>query len=260
MSSTHALAALTSPVIVTGAASGIGLACAELLAEAGRPVALWDLQVDKAIVEAVRISEATGVATTSLGVDVADLGQVSRAINQSRAALGTIGGLVHAAGVPGTCPLEQLSPAAWAQVMDINLRCWPFMIQALLEDFKASKGAACVGIASINATLGNAFNPTYSASKAGMLGLNRALADELARFGIRINAVSPGQIMTQMIADAIAAAPTGLKERFESRILLGRLGQPREVATAVRFLLSSEASYITGAELVVDGGNISSQR
>ena len=134
------------------------------------------------------------------------------------------------------------------------------MIQALLEDFKVSKGAACVGIASINATLGNAFNPTYSASKAGMLGLNRALADELARFGIRINAVSPGQIMTQMIADAIAAAPTGLKEHFESRILLGRLGQPREVATAVRFLLSSEASYITGAELVVDGGNISSQR
>lgn len=83
MSSTHAPAALTSPVIVTGAASGIGLACAELLAEAGRPVALWDLQVDKAIVEAVRISEATGVATTSLGVDVADLGQVNRAINQS---------------------------------------------------------------------------------------------------------------------------------------------------------------------------------
>lgn len=120
-------------------------------------------------------------------------------------------------------------------------------------------GSAIVGIASINATLGNAMNPSYSASKGGMLAANRALADDLAADGIRINSVSPGQILTPMIQQAIDHAP-GLKDSFERRIMLGRLGAPAEVARAVRFLLSDEASYITGAELVVDGGNIPSQR
>jgi NAD(P)-dependent dehydrogenase (short-subunit alcohol dehydrogenase family) len=126
-----------------------------------------------------------------------------------------------------------------------------------LPDFKANAGSAIVGISSINATLGNAINPIYSAAKGGMLSLIRSLADRLGDDNIRINAVSPGQIVTPLMQSALDALPAGT---FERRILLGRLGQPEEVANVVRFLLSAEASYITAAEIVVDGGNISSQR
>lgn len=118
-------------------------------------------------------------------------------------------------------------------------------------------GSAVVAVCSINATLGNAVNPVYTAAKGGMLSLVRSLADRLAHDGIRINAVSPGQIVTPMTQPVIDALPEGF---FERRVLLQRLGEPEEVARAIRFLLSSEASYITASELVVDGGNISSQR
>ncbi len=247
-----------TPVIVTGAASGIGLACAEALASAGRPVALWD--ISPAVTNtAAALSERSGVNCIGLAVDVGDLDALQTGVTRSREALGPIGGLVHAAGVAGVGMLDQLAPDQWDAVININLRAEIFLAQALRADMKSLPGSAIVGIASINATLGNAMNPSYSASKGGMLAANRALADDLARDGIRINSVSPGQILTPMIQQAIDAAP-GLQQEFERRILLGRLGAPEEVAKAVRFLLSDEASYITATELVVDGGNISSQR
>ena len=246
-------------VIVTGGASGIGLACAQVLAETGYRIAIWDIDTDKAEFAASRIIQEIGSEVIGLGVDVAKLDQIDSAIQSTRAKLGKISSLVHAAGVAGVSPIEQLSEDVWSTVMDINLRSWPFIIQGILADLKTSPGAALVSISSINATLGNAMNPTYSASKAGLLGINRALADDLAQHGIRINSVSPGQILTPMIEAAINASPA-VKDSFEARIMMGRLGEPREVATAVKFLLSRDASYITGTELVVDGGNIPSQR
>ena len=140
--------------------------------------------------------------------------------------------------------------------MAVHLRALAFLAKALLPDLKACPGSAIAAIASINATLGNARNPIYTAAKGGMLALVRSLADRLAPEGVRINAVSPGQILTPMV-EPIAKANPGV---FERRILLGRLGRPDEVARVVRFLLSGEASYINAAEIVVDGGNISSQR
>ncbi len=248
-----------TPVIVTGGASGIGRACAEALAEVGRPVAIWDLDAAKADAAANAIAASTGLRTLGLAVDVGDLDQIHEAVARSRATLGPIGGLVHAAGVAGVATLEQLTPEIWTQVLDINLRAEVFILQAILPDLKASPGAAVVGIASINATLGNLMNPAYSASKGGMLAASRALADDLAQHGIRINSVSPGQIATPMLLQGIEAVP-GQLEAFQNHILLGRLGEPEEVGRAVRFLMSDEASYITAAELVVDGGNVSSQR
>ena len=117
--------------------------------------------------------------------------------------------------------------------------------------------SAVVAFASINATLGNHINPIYTAAKGGVLSLVRSLADRLGDDGIRINSLSPGQIITPMLQPAVDALPKGA---FEKRILLGRLGAPAEIGRVVRFLLSDEASYITAAEIVVDGGNISSQR
>ena len=247
-----------TPVIVTGAASGIGLACARALAEVGRPIALSDIAAAVAE-QASTLSAESGVSCIGLTVDVSDLDAINQAVADSSQALGPIGGLVHAAGIAGVGMLDQLEASLWEQVMNINLRAEIFLAKALRAEMKSLSGSAIVGIASINATLGNAMNPCYSASKGGMLAANRALADDLAADGIRINSVSPGQILTPMIQQAVDHAP-GLQENFERHIMLGRLGRPEEVANAVRFLLSDQASYITGTELVVDGGNIPSQR
>lgn len=244
-------------VIVTGGASGIGKACAEALAAVGRPVAVWDLDEDKARQTAEAIHSEHGATTDALGIDLRRTDGIAAGLAQARNVLGSIGGLVHAAGVSLPVPLDELSNETWDAVLDINLKALPFLVQALRKDLSEHTGSAVVGIASINATLGNAANPAYSASKGGMLSVVRSLADDLGTQGIRINAVSPGQILTPMLKPTVDILPEG---QFEQRILLGRLGEPEEVARVVRFLLSTEASYVTGAEWVVDGGNISSQR
>ncbi|MEZ5555082.1 SDR family NAD(P)-dependent oxidoreductase [Haliea sp.] len=250
----------TSPdsgVIVTGGASGIGLASAEALAEVGRPVAIWDINAERSATVAADIAQRFGVATVGVGVDLSQVGNIAPALQQTRAALPSIGGLVHAAGISLAVPVEELTEAAWDAVLSVNLKALPFMVQQLRSALVEQPGSAVVGIASINATLGNHMNPAYTASKGGMLSLVRSLADDLARDGIRINSVTPGYILTPMMQPVVDHLEPG---HFERPVMLGRMGAPREVAAAVRFLLSDEASYITAAELVVDGGTISSQR
>jgi NAD(P)-dependent dehydrogenase (short-subunit alcohol dehydrogenase family) len=249
--------AVFSGVVVTGAASGIGRACAELLAASGRAVALWDLNQDAACRLADELGAEHGVATVGLQVDVADPAAIHMAAAASREAIGAIGGLVHAAGMVLQMPVADTEVEAWDRLMNVNLRALLLAVQALLPDLEQTGHGAVVGIASINAKLGNGLIPAYSASKGGMISLVRSLADDLGQRGVRINSVSPGQIRTPMLQPSVDALPAG---SFERRILLGRLGEPREVANAVAFLLSDLASYITASELVVDGGNISSQR
>lgn len=244
-------------VIVTGGASGIGLACAEALAAVGRPVAIWDLSAEKSAVAAERIAETTGVPVIGLGVDVSSNRAIDEALQDTRRRLPPIGGLVHAAGVVIQAPLGQVTERNWSAVLDVNLRALVFLLQAALPDMKANPGSAVVGIASMNATLGNGLVPAYTASKGGLLSLVKSLADSLANDGVRINALSPGAIRTPML---FHEGDDSFAHVFERRAMLGRLGEPKEIATAVRFLLSSDASYITGTELVVDGGFIPSQR
>lgn len=244
-------------VVVTGAASGIGLACAEALAAAGRPVAIWDLSQEKSAAVAQRISEDHGVVAIGLGVDVSSNQAIAEAVRATRHGLPSIGGLVHAAGVVIQAPLEQVTEDNWNAVLNVNLRALVFLLQAVLPDLRANAGSAVVGIASMNATLGSGLVPAYSASKGGMLSLVKSLADSLAHDGIRINSLSPGAIRTPML---FHGGDDSFATVFEGRALLGRLGEPKEIGSAVRFLLSDEASYITGTELVVDGGFIPSQR
>ncbi|WP_321795769.1 SDR family NAD(P)-dependent oxidoreductase [Burkholderia sp. BCC1988] len=244
-------------VIVTGGASGIGHACAEALAAVGRPVAIWDIQADKARDVAGRLGERYGVPAFGIGVDLRDGGRMNDALAATRAALPALGGLVHAAGVVDQTGIDALTEARWDAVLDVNLRALALLVQAMLPDLRAQRGSAVVAIASINATLGNGLIPAYTASKGGVLALVRSLADGLGNDGIRVNAISPGQILTPMLQPAVDALPAGT---FERRIMLGRLGDPAEIGRVARFLMSDEASYVTGAELVVDGGNIPSQR
>ncbi|MES2497808.1 MAG: SDR family oxidoreductase [Pseudomonadota bacterium] len=251
------LSSPTSGVVITGGASGLGLASARALAAVGRPVALWDLDHGRASDAAARVAYDFGSVAIGFGVDVRDLAAIAAAAQTTRASLPSVGGLVHCAGIVDTGNLDGLTEEIWDSGIAVHLRALPFLIKAFLPALTAQPGSAIVATASINATLGNAINPVYSAGKGGILSLVRSLADRLAVDGIRINSVSPGQIMTPMMRPAVEALPPG---HFEKRILLGRIGESEEVGRVVRFLLSDEASYITAAEIVVDGGNISSQR
>jgi NAD(P)-dependent dehydrogenase (short-subunit alcohol dehydrogenase family) len=244
-----------TPVIVTGAGSGIGRACARALAQVGRAVAVWDLDESGAAATARSIEEDFGGTARASVVDVTDTAGLTRAVDQARRAVGPIGALVHAAGVAGPCPLDQLTEEAWDFVLDVNLRAFPLLVRALLDDLKAAPGAAVVGIGSIASFLGYENLEPYTASKAGLLGVTRSMALTLAPHRIRVNAVCPGNIDTPML-NARATATPERRAAFERHTPLGRLGRPEDIASAARFLLSDDASYVTGTQLVVDGGII----
>jgi len=247
----------SSGVVITGGASGIGAATAMALAEVGRPVAVWDVQAEKAADVAAAVTDRYGVIAIGVGVDLRDPSAIGDAAVRTRESLPSIGGIVHCAGVVDTGSLEGVTVQTWDDGVNVHLRPIPFLVQEFLHDLKATPGSAIVATSSINATLGNAANPIYTASKGGVLSLVRSLADRLGRDGIRINAISPGLIRTPMLQPTLDAVG---EERFAERILLGRIGEPEEIASVVRFLLSAEARYTTASEFVIDGGNISSQR
>jgi len=247
-----------SAAIVTGAASGIGLACAKALAANGRPVAIWDLNESAARKSAAEVSEQYGVKTTAIRLDIAYTSGFAPAVYATQQALGPIGGLVHAAGISHEASVEKITEADWDRVQNINLRSYPFLVKALLPQLKQVPDSAIVGIASINGMLGNGRIPAYSVSKAGVMALTRSLADSLGTKGIRINAICPGYIRTPMSQAAFDENP-GMEDHLKAQTFLNRIGTPEEIASVARFLLSCESSYITGQSIVVDAGATLSQ-
>ncbi len=239
-----------SGVVITGGASGIGLATAHAVAAVGRPVAVWDLHHDRATEAATALAAAYGVSTFGMAVDVRDTPTLEDAAAATVAAIGTVGGVVHAAGVPDVVDLPDLTDKTWDALLDVNLRAYAMVVQAFLPQLRANApDAAVVGIASIHGIIASAVNPAYAASKAGVLGLTRSMAVRFAPEGIRVNAICPGFIDTPMLPDI-----GDLRSRLATRAPMARLGRPEEIGTTARFLLSTEASFITGAQLVVDGG------
>lgn len=239
-------------VVVSGGGSGIGRATCLALAEAGRPVAPWDLDAAAAAAVADEASSRFGVPAVGIGIDVRDDASFGDAIARSRDAMGNIGGLVHGAGIPGPSPVDELDAAVWDAVLGIHLRAAALLIRDLSADLVANPGSAVVLIASIEAIVAHEAIPAYCAAKSGMLGLARSTAARLGRKGVRANCICPGFIMTPMFAPTVTAPEA--RTAFENRIPLGRLGDPTDIANMARFLLSDQAAYVTGAELVVDGG------
>jgi NAD(P)-dependent dehydrogenase (short-subunit alcohol dehydrogenase family) len=242
-----------SGVVVTGGASGIGRATCLALAEAGRPVAAWDLDGGGASATAERCAEAHGVATHAVEVDVRDAAAIAAAVAATAAALPSIGGLVHAAGVAVPTPAGDPDPAAWDAVLDVNLRAEALLVGALLPAMRAAMpGAAVVGISSVEALIGHGMLAAYCASKSGLLGLTRSLAHALGAEGIRVNAVCPGAVDTPMLRPLLELE--GARAELLRHIPLQRIADPAEIARVVRFLLSDDAAYVHGTHVVVDGG------
>lgn len=253
-------AAPTSPlgrpdtgVLVTGGGSGIGRATALALAEVGRSVAVWDVNGEGAEETASLCRDRHGVPVEWSVVDVADTRAAGEAVPRAEEALGTLGGFVHAAGVSGAMPVDFLDDELWDTTLNINLRAAAMISRLLIEPFRrAGPGSAVVLISSVEGLFGSSFLTAYCASKGGVLGVMRSIAHRFASEGFRVNAVCPGAVATPLLAPAFELP--GFRQQLEERTPLRRVSDPDEIARPIRFLLSDEASFITGAHLTVDGG------
>jgi len=232
--------------LVTGSTRGIGRAIADTLAGAGARVAV----VGRDAARAEEVATAVGGGAAGFSCDVADIASVTALVEGVEKAFGQIDILVNNAGLTRDNILFRLKDDDWDAVLDANLRGAFVAIRAASRGMMKRRWGRIINIASVVGITGNKGQANYAASKAGLIGLTKSVAKELASRNILINAVAPGFIETDMTAAMTADARTALA----GQIPLERLGTPADVAAAVAFLASEHASYITGQVLVVDGG------
>ena len=249
--------------VVTGAASGIGRETALLLAREGAAVFAADL--DLAGAQAVA-AEAPGI--TAVACDVCDVAQIKALMDQAAAACGGIDIVFNNAGAGGArAPIDEIEPEDWDRTMDLLLRSVAMGIRYAAPHMKARPGAAIVNTSSV-AAMGAGYSPTaYAVAKAGVLHLTKVAATDLARYGIRVNAVQPGFINTniftasvEMPADRVDSAKAIIAQMSSNAQPVARGGQSADIANAVAFLCSDAASFMTGTSLLVDGGITIGQR
>jgi 2-deoxy-D-gluconate 3-dehydrogenase len=245
--------------LVTGAAMGIGARIAERLAQAGACVAVADVDGERAsrVADGIKAAGAIGQAFTCDVGSTADIGRTVQVVVET---LGRLDILVNNAGIFPLAPALDVTEQTWDRVLAVNLKGAFFLAQrAAMQMIGQGEGGSIVNVAAIDGLHPAGPFVHYDASKAGLLGMTRALALELGPRRVRVNAVAPGAVRTPGSDSALGAAAgaTGagqLKAQLTSRIPLGRMGEPDDIARAVLFLVSRAADYVTGSTLVVDGG------
>jgi 3-oxoacyl-[acyl-carrier protein] reductase len=236
--------------LVTGGARGIGRACAELLSAAGAAVVIVDRLAGDAEAAAQALRAAGGDAA-AIEADLSELRNVAPMAETAARAFGRIDILVNNAGIISEVPTAELTEAQWDRVTGINLKAVVFVTQACLPGMVRRGSGAVVNISSLAARVGGiATGVDYTATKAAVIGVTRRLAREYGPKGIRVNAVAPGPIATEMTRHWSAE----LRESFVARIPLGRFGTAEDVARVVVFLAGPDAAYLTGVTIDVNGG------
>jgi 3-oxoacyl-[acyl-carrier protein] reductase len=236
--------------LVTGGSRGIGKAIALRLAELGADVAINDVARPEQVAQAVRELEATGSRGFAAMGDVSKGDEVQRMVEEVESAFGPIEILVNNAGLTRDGLFVRMEEADWDLVVNVNLKGSFLVSKAAARGMMKRRSGAIINLSSVVGRRGNAGQANYSAAKAGLIGLTKTLARELAPRNIRVNAVAPGYIETEMTA----ALPEAVREQIAGNTPLNRLGGPQDVADAVAFLASPAAAFITGVVLPVDGG------
>jgi 3-oxoacyl-[acyl-carrier protein] reductase len=238
--------------LVTGGGRGIGRAIAEALARRGCHLALLDRNAELVESSAQEIATLFSRRTLALSGDVADTANIKACVETVLAEFGRIDILVNNAGITRDNLIMRMEEADFDAVLDVNLKGVWNCCKAVIRPMIKQRFGRIINISSVSGLAGQAGQTNYSASKAGVIGLTKALAREVASRGITVNAVAPGYIPTALTADL----PADLKEAILKATPIGRMGTPEEVAHAVAFFASDEAAFITGQVLSVDGGMV----
>ena len=233
-------------VIVTGSARGIGLAIANSFSKKGANVVISD--IDQEMVEKV----AAEFKTPAIGIkaNVTDAAEVDNLFKQTQEKFGSVDVVVNNAGITRDTLMIRMAEKDWDMVLDINLKGAFLVTKSAAKIMMKQRSGRIINISSVVGINGNAGQINYAASKAGLIGLTKTAAKELGSRGVTVNAVAPGFIETEMTKNL----PDASKEQFLEHILLKKVGLPDDVASAVSFLASDDAAYITGQVLSVDGG------
>lgn len=235
--------------IITGGAAGIGAATAIRFAAEGATAIIWDLDEARGNALAEQLC-SEGKKASFAKVNTAKYDEVEAAVKAIIEKFGKIDILVNNAGITRDSTLKKMTPELWQQVIDVNLT-GVFYCTKIVSEYMVEKNyGRIINASSVVALYGNFGQTNYVATKAGLIGMTKTWARELGKKGITVNAIAPGFIATEMVAKM----PENVIEGMKSKVPVGRLGQPEEIASAYLFLASDEAAYINGATLSVDGG------